>query len=222
MSQIPIHRQNSPPSGPLPNPSLPNPPRTEDFIHYAHPYRDFPTIESHVHPRFVICNSGLKLHKVGGGDLLPNEFLRVLAIWRSWTKPVPSGDFVDKVIEREDFNVEDDNSQRTAPYRVLRSSRNKGKATGEQGSPTPKSKSSRQRALQDGGVWLDDETLHEFDSSNGGLTIPKNQWIMDWLKSSKTDSKCLANVQGKLTNHDYVMASGDGGHGDAAAIGGEA
>ena len=197
MSQIPIHRQNSPPPGPLADP-----PRTEDFIHYANPYRDLPTIESHVHPRFVICNSGLKLFNATrqAETLLPNDLRRVLAIWRSWTKPVPSGDFVDKVIEREDPNVEDDNSQRTAPYRVLRSSRNKGKATGEQGSPTPKSKSSRQRALQDGGVWLDDETLHEFDSSNGGLTIPKNQWIVDWLKGfsdSNFDSKCLADVREK-------------------------
>ena len=220
MSQIPIHRQNTPPPGPLPDP-----PSTEDFIHYADPYGDLPTIESHVHPRFVICNSGLKLHKAtlpAGEGLLPKSLRRVLAIWRSWTKPVPSGDFVDKVIEREDPNVEDNNSQRTAPHRVLRSSRNKGKAAGEQGSPTPKSKSSRQRALQDGGVWLDDETLHEFNSSDGGFTIPKNLWIMDWLKSSNIDSKCLADVQSKFKNCDCAMASGDGGRNDAAVVGGEA
>ena len=31
------------------------------FSSYYHPFDNFPTITSHIHPRFVICNIGLKM-----------------------------------------------------------------------------------------------------------------------------------------------------------------
>ena len=61
-----------------------------------HPYHDFPTIVSHVHPRFVICNSGSKLeadvfkwqmqYKAHQDDLA-----KVQAIWNSWRMAIPKG-----------------------------------------------------------------------------------------------------------------------------------
>ena len=223
MWKIPVHRQELPPPAPPMQP-------VQEFTYYPHPYHEFPTIESHVHPRFVICNSGSKL----SDDLLDwqkvhetskDDLLKVLLIWIAWNKTVPSGEFVKKLLERVSPEIEDGNSQRTASHRVLRSTRSKRKAPVEQASPTPKS--SKQRALQDGGVWLDDDTLHEFSrqaSSHGGLAIPKNQWIQDWLKGF-SDSKCIAEVQGKLKDDrdsEDTMASGDGGHEDAVMTAGEA
>ena len=141
-----------------------------------------------------------------------DDLTKVRDIWDSWKGIVPSGEFVKMLLKRGDPDIEDDNSQRTASYRVLRSTRSKRKAPVEQASPTPKS--SKQRALQDGGVWLDDDTLHEFSrqaSLHGSPAIPKNQWIQDWLKGF-SDSKCIAEVQGKLKNNrdsEDTMASGD-------------
>jgi hypothetical protein len=194
--EIPIHRQKFPP------PDQPMRPPAEDFTYYPHPYHGFPTIESHVHPRFIICNSGSKLED----DLLPwqhyetrnVDLSKVNAIWYSWRRVVPTREFRRMISKGDDPDIRDDNSQKTTSYRVLRSTRPKRKAAGEQASPTPKS--SKQRTLQDGGAWLDDETLHEFDrqtSSQNDHKIPKNLRIREWL-SGFSDSKCMAEVQGEL------------------------
>jgi hypothetical protein len=182
-------------------------PPAEDFTHYSYPYNGFPTIESHVHPRFIICNSGSKLED----DMVPwrnenetstSDLLKIQAIWKTWKTTKPTEEFLRMSSKGGDPDIRDDNSQKTS-YRVLRSMRPKRKAPGEQASPTPKS--SKQRALQDGGAWLDDETLHEFDrqsSSQDDHKIPKNLRIREWL-SGFSDSKCMAEVQaqGELECH---------------------
>ncbi len=58
MWELPICR----PKSPLPDPPMKPPTNVKDFftLHF-YPYHDFPTIKSHVHPRFIICNSGSKL-----------------------------------------------------------------------------------------------------------------------------------------------------------------
>ena len=223
MRMIPIHRQKFPPPGP------PMPPLADDFTHYPYPYHDFPTIVSHVHPRFIICNSGSKLdsakeiykwlkkYEIGTRD----DLAKVQDIWNAWKKTAPTGEFDMDSPKGGDSDVSDNNSEKTRPHRVLRSMRLKRKVAGEQASPTPKS--SKQRGLQDGGVWLDDETLHEFTrqtSSNGGLAIPKDQLILDWMKGF-SDSKSMVENQEELKNDrgsDDTMAD----HKDAAVIGGEA
>jgi hypothetical protein len=176
-------------------------PLAEDFTYYSYPYNGLPTIESHVHPRFIICNSGSKVEH----DLVPWQHYetrnvdlgKVQAIWITWKTTEPTEEFLRMTSKGGDPDVRDDNSQKTS-YRVLRSMRPKRKAPGEQASPTPKS--SKQRALQDGGAWLDDDTLHEFDrqsSSQDDHKIPKNLRIREWL-SGFSDSKCMAEVQGEL------------------------
>ncbi|KAH9178779.1 hypothetical protein EDB89DRAFT_978543 [Lactarius sanguifluus] len=144
-------------------PPKPMEPSTEDFSHYHYPYHDFPTIESHVHPRFIICNSGSKLRH----DLFPwhkgygartDDLTKVAAIWNSWRRVVPTGEIVEKTPEDGDPDIKDSNSQAT--HCVYRSPHHKRKATEEHDSSMPKS--SKRRTLQDG-VSLNDETLHAFD-----------------------------------------------------------
>ncbi|KAH9178294.1 hypothetical protein EDB89DRAFT_1930442, partial [Lactarius sanguifluus] len=179
MWEIPIHRQKPPPSD-----SPMRPPPKDFFNYYLYPYHDFPTIESHVHPRFIICNSGAKLVQV---------------IWNSWRQAVLTPEFLEKTPEGGDPDIEDDSSEKTTPRRAhLRRTPRQRKAAGGQDSPAPKS--SKQQTLQDSGIRLDGETLHEFDrqsSSHNGLTNPKNQRIRDWL-GGFSDSKCMAEVNGKL------------------------
>ena len=213
MLEIPIHRQKSPPPDP------PMPPPAESFTYCPHPYHNLPTIVSRVHPRFIICNSGSKLQddldpwQQKGDETINRGLRRVHAIWNSWRLGVPTREFLTKTSDGGDPDIKDDNSQKTTSHRVLRSTLPKRNAAGEQDSPTPKS--SKQRTLQDGGAWLDDETLHEFDrqaSSQNDHKIPKNQQIREWLRGF-SDSKCIADVQGKLESDrdsDDAMASGGG------------
>ncbi|KAF4586990.1 hypothetical protein EYR40_011008 [Pleurotus pulmonarius] len=55
------------------------------------PYTDFPTFESHVHPFFVIVNSGDKLSKVANPSQFGPEAQILLDIYRLWFKlPLPA------------------------------------------------------------------------------------------------------------------------------------
>ncbi|KAH8976874.1 hypothetical protein EDB86DRAFT_3013841 [Lactarius hatsudake] len=214
MWEIPIHRQKPPP------PDSPmRPPPKDFFSYYLYPYHDFPTIESHVHPRFIICNSGAKLVAATGiyeTTNLKDDLTKVQVIWNSWRQAVLTKEFLEKTSEGGDPDIEDDSSEKTTPRRAhLRRTPRHRKAAGGQDSPAPKN--SKQQTLQDSGIRLDGETLHEFDrqsSSHNGLTNPKNQWIQDWLRGF-SDSKCMAEVNGKLGNGrdcDDTMACGGGGH----------
>ncbi|KAH9066340.1 hypothetical protein EDB87DRAFT_1590636 [Lactarius vividus] len=151
-----------------------------------YPYPDFPTLWPHVHPCFIICNSGSKLSGnwtwLEGSDPrgeMVVAMANIVAIWNSWMKAAPTAEFLENAPKDGNRDVEVNDSQRTTPHRVpLRRSTNKHRAAREQYSPMPKS--SKHQTLQDGGVWLDGETLHEFDqqtSSHNDLTIPKNKWI---------------------------------------------
>jgi hypothetical protein len=181
MLEIPIHRQKFPP------PQQPLRPSACDFTYYPHPYYDFPSIVSHVHPRFVICNSGSKLE----ADVFKwqtqyeahkDDLAKVQAIWNSWRMAILKGPFVTRIPVDDNPDIKDDDSHKTTPHRIRRSTRPKRKAPEEQLSPTPQG--SKQQKLMDNGMWLDDETLHEFDKqaplhpSQIGF---KDQFILDWL-----------------------------------------
>ncbi|KAF8814271.1 hypothetical protein BYT27DRAFT_7250201 [Phlegmacium glaucopus] len=178
-------------------------PPAEDFTYYPHPYHGFPIILSHVHSCFVICNSGSKLEAnlfqwQKGYEMSKDDLVKLQAIWNSWRHVVPMQEFIKKI---------------TRPKR---------KATAEQDSPTPKS--FKQRTSQGSGVWLDDETLHEFNQqllSHDDVTVLKKQWILDWL-SDFLELGCMVKVKGKLEsdiNSDDTMIRGDGCHEDIAFIG---
>lgn len=89
MESIPIHRQADPP--PVPSLKL----RAADFTYYAHSYHNFPVINSHVHPRFIICNSGSKLTDLltwtrDYGALARDDMMKVQAIWLAWKEAKPT------------------------------------------------------------------------------------------------------------------------------------
>lgn len=181
MLEVPIHRQKFPP------PQQPLRPSACDFTYYPHPYHDFPTIVSHVHPRFVICNSGSKLEAdvfkwQMQYEVHKDDLAKVQAIWNLWRMAIPKGPFVTRISVDDDPDIKDDDSHKTTPCRIRRSTRPKRKAPEEQHSPTPQG--SKQQKLMDSGMWLDDETLHEFDNQvplHPSCTGFKDQFILDWL-----------------------------------------
>lgn len=84
MKQVAIHRRNEAVGI--------NSPGT--FKTFVYPYKDFPVIVSHVHPRFVICNSGQKLGDLEkfdafqkGDKELDDRLVKVSLLYYHWTHP---------------------------------------------------------------------------------------------------------------------------------------
>ncbi|KAF8900761.1 hypothetical protein CPB84DRAFT_1962349 [Gymnopilus junonius] len=62
---------------------------------FEYPFTNFPTIVSHVHPRFVIYHAGYTFKKRLYNYYVSREDLRkpiekILSIYRAWTKPIPA------------------------------------------------------------------------------------------------------------------------------------
>lgn len=84
MKQVAIHRRTE--GIEISSPSA--------FKTFVYPYEDFPTIVSHVHPRFIIFNSGQKLDKLlkikaflkGNADV-DKRLKDVAKIYHNWIKP---------------------------------------------------------------------------------------------------------------------------------------
>ncbi|KAH9022444.1 hypothetical protein EDB84DRAFT_495731 [Lactarius hengduanensis] len=98
MRGAPIHRQKD-----ILHQLIPN---ADDFTFYPHPYHDFPTIGSHAHPRFIICNSGSKLDESGllqwqARETRKDDLAKVVAIWNSWKQEVPTEEWVEKTPPRD-------------------------------------------------------------------------------------------------------------------------
>jgi hypothetical protein len=144
MRLVPIHRQNSPPT------NEDEPPF--DFTFYPHPYHDFPVIVSHVHPRFVICNTGAELNSSTEWpeDGRAVDMLKVLNIWKRWSRVVsrgqPDGQAFYMNPANDNPDISDNDSVHTNTHRVLRNSL-KRKFPKQEGSPTPAPKSSKRQRL---------------------------------------------------------------------------
>jgi hypothetical protein len=91
-------------------------PPAEDFTYYPYPYHGFPTIESHVHPRFVICDSGSKLDSAKDPSQWQKEYetstrddlAKVQAIWNTWKTVVPTKEFLRMTSRGGDPDIRDD------------------------------------------------------------------------------------------------------------------
>ncbi|KAF8900756.1 hypothetical protein CPB84DRAFT_1778829 [Gymnopilus junonius] len=62
---------------------------------FEYPFTNFPTIVSHVHPRFVIYHAGYAFKKYVYDYFVSREDLRssienIFSIYRTWTKPIPA------------------------------------------------------------------------------------------------------------------------------------
>jgi len=88
MGNVPIHRRDD---------ALPISPNA--FEKFVYPFEGLPTIVSHVHPRFVICNAALKfgniktLYAFAGRKegKLHDALLKVTRIYEGWSKvPLPN------------------------------------------------------------------------------------------------------------------------------------
>jgi len=202
MRLVPIHRQNSPPT------DEDTPPL--DFTFYPHPYHGFPVIISHVHPRFVICNTGSKLSSTEWpADGRADDMIKILNIWKRWSQVVnrsqPAGQAFINNSRDDGSDFGDDNSEHTTSHR--REPR-KRKLPEQQGSPTPAPKNSKQQRPADDGAWLDDDTLREFDqqtSTHVGEMGSKKRLILDWLNGVSTTG-VKENVKGNKNALDVIMA----------------
>ena len=84
MKQVAIHRRNE--AVGINSPGA--------FMTFVYPYENFPVIVSHIHPRFVICNSGQKLHDLDkfeafqkGDKELDDRLEKASLLYYEWTHP---------------------------------------------------------------------------------------------------------------------------------------
>ena len=210
MRLVPIHRQNSIPTDEDAPPL--------DFTLYTHPYHNFPTIVSHAHPRFIICNAGAKLASnldvhvwSKQGDWL-EEMTMINEIWNAWSKVVDQDQpdrraFVQT--KPSNHNISDSDSQHTTRHRMLRK-RLKRKGLEEQSSP-PRRNSKRQKGVNNS-AWLDDEILRELNqqaSSHAEGMVRKRRSVLDWLGGiSNTEVGAEENTLGHDDTSDMTMANG--------------
>lgn len=76
-------------------------PETREYVHYHHPFDDFPLMVSHVHPHFVVYNTSEKLIQLNPAEILHlvtvhgpiiTDILRLRGIWSDVQLPA-TGEF---------------------------------------------------------------------------------------------------------------------------------
>ena len=136
------------------------------FVTYIYPFTGFPTITSHVHPRFVLYNTGSKLSgtlSLAYGSANPQlwpTFRDVFAIYEAWTSSRIPEDFYSKNLHPNTHLEDDYPDNKTSPRRAPPGK--KCPAPKAQGTPTRKSKKAKTGGGKDRG-WLDDATPAELD-----------------------------------------------------------
>ncbi|KAF8900753.1 hypothetical protein CPB84DRAFT_1778827 [Gymnopilus junonius] len=93
---------------------------------YSFPYDDFPTIVSHVHPRFVIYHAGYCLSKNWIDFSYPHSkirptFIDIRSIYKLWTQHIPKNDhYFRQHPPHDQRDINDDRSQSSDCTRVER------------------------------------------------------------------------------------------------------
>jgi len=171
----------------------------DDFKSFYYPYLDLPTITSHVHPCFVICNIGLKMKNPSivleffGAEslvsLLDKALIQeALTIYQNWTTAIPAeANFGQKRYLGRPAG--DDNSDVTRVGRldnqgVRRSTR--AHPNGHLETPSDRRSLKRSRGEQDSNlVSLDGETLRALDedASPGKKLRLKRDSVAAWISS---------------------------------------
>lgn len=229
MINVPIHVQCNKPSEPedkgTMNDVIDNEESLSDNIDFsledaftAHtfPFHQFPEIRSHIHPRFVICNSGAKLVGTSlfgfseGQEYLEEDLIKLFEIYKAWTKPClpsdfptqktlrpnkPAGDFPDDQTEYGRLPLPPNQPKRIFPH-----------LDGDS-SPKPEAKRAKSGGANDS-VWLDDATLGELnqDSSPKKAWQDKLAWIQSWvgqvpLNVTVEEVPMDIDLADKLTHH---------------------
>ena len=169
--------------------------KEDAFITHTYPFHQFPIIESHIHPRFVIYDAGKKL--ISGSAALsffevhPDlkvTLKKVVRLFRCWTAVRSRDDFLKagRLRDKPEDNWPDD---QTEPRRLPNPT---GKRTFSplegDGSPKP-SKRPKSGGDQDC-AWLDDVTLGELDPDQSPQKAWQDKivWIKTWVGQVPLDA----------------------------------
>jgi hypothetical protein len=189
------------------NASDPDIASADAFTTHIYPFTKFLTITSHIHPRFALCNSGMKL--TAGGfmsryvDATPalEPILRnVLDIYKAWTSSLIPTDFyaagLDPNIAEDDYPDDKTSSQRAPAGRKRPAPRNR--------SPSRKSKKAKSGGAKDC-AWLDDATLAELDHDQSSKKAweKKVAWIQAWAGRVPLDAMDVDEVPRDI-DHDLT------------------
>lgn len=168
------------------------------FTTHIYPFTEFLTITSHIHPRFVLCNSGMKLatgylmaEYVFARLSLEPTLRNVVEIYEAWTSSQISPDFyaaaLDPNIAEDDYPDGKTSSQR-APNGRKRPPRNRSPS--ERNPKKAKSEGNKDCA------WLDDATLAELDHDPSPKKAweDKVAWIQAWVGRVPLDAMDVDEV----------------------------
>lgn len=195
---------------------------SEKISVYTYPFTTLPTLISHIHPRYVISNiASLKFTdkadetnttekwKTQMGDR-GNEVEHIQEIWNWWTTEPPA-EFMNSEVKNNDAvagaSADGSKTNGTAPRRKRPREATK-KAPEDQGSP--KSKKSRQNTCS-GGLWLDDQTLHELDQQNRSSSpdhTGKQGYVHTWL-TGIVDASGVDDTGGFMLDNNSFMDDDD-------------
>ena len=178
------------------------------FTTHIYPFTEFLTVTSHIHPRFVLCNSGMKLTTAGfmsryseATPSLEPILCNVLDIYKAWTSPHIPEDFyaagLDPNIAEDDYPDDKTSSQRAPAGRKRPPPRNR--------SPSRKPKKAKSGGAKDCAS-LDDATLAELDHDPSPKKAweEKVTWIQAWVGRVPLDTMDVdevpMNVDHELTD----------------------
>jgi len=163
----------------------------DPFTLYTYPYQTLGHLQSHIHPTFAIFNAGMKLAQMDKATLC--EFLpcdrvllyKIIKIYTKWTRPLDESRpdvqaFFQGRRRVTDDGIASSTSQFTATKRLI-----PNRMTHYYSRMRYRQKHSKRPVSGDGNaVWLDDETLREFDVEPSPRRAWKNKKkrIRNWLE----------------------------------------
>ncbi|KAF8151610.1 hypothetical protein B0H34DRAFT_810645 [Crassisporium funariophilum] len=178
------------------------------FAPYYFPFDNLPMITSHIHPRFVICNTGRKVNEheeaatfVGDNNVL-EAMATVQGIYLKWMGKVPKK-FCQHLPSLEDNDGNSSTGTRECRYdfrslqqRVLRNTSNPSPSHGS-GS---RSRSNLPAMEEADAAWLDDETLHGLDRPSPDIMWKrKNKSVSAWVSGiSKVEFDAIDDAVGAV------------------------
>jgi len=189
MEQVPIHVQHSEEDA--------NDNADFNFVCHMHPFHQFPLIKSHVHPRFVICNTGGKLKDsvyLAGryksfNPSREDALDQIREIYESWTDLDIPREFTHTGALHQDKPSDDFPDNQTEPRRLrLRKEKRIFSPLAGDGCPKPR------KRLKSGGAndsaWLDDAPLGRLDPDRSPKKAwqDKVAWIQSWVERIPTDA----------------------------------
>lgn len=193
MKMIPLIRQNDKPDAPS------RVLRANDIPIHLFPFRDMPLLESHIHPKFVILETGRKLRLLKpklledlGKTYSSPVYNQTLDIYDAWTAPLPEDAYNDETfnykVDPDGSNPGDGTSDRTARRRVEDpNARKRQRQDDPNDSPSsaPKQGGQGQQTLKHSpSLCLSKKLLELHDEKSGGKKWTDDA-VRDWSKQCR-------------------------------------